>query len=316
MNVDAAFWGPIAAFMASVTWATGVLGYSKLSQTYPAYIINLHRIMIGLPAACLILTITGGWGAALDLLTAQKLGWAIVVVLSSYAFGDALFFMSTKRIGGPAALAVASVYPLWSAMWGVAFEGQALLLGQIIGIVIVIAGVVAVILSGAKEEDLAPGIPRMQELEVLPKKRFWRGAKAVGFALALLASLCWSMNTISVSKLGEGLNPMFVNVLRLGIAFILCPIIGVAMNGKSSLKLIPAKLFWPFLPVFAVECVLGPFFYVYGLSNSPLAVGAALTALAPAISVPVAVLIGRESFSWLKSSGIVAVVAGIWLMLN
>ncbi|HVJ65197.1 MAG TPA: DMT family transporter [Bdellovibrionota bacterium] len=315
MSTSAEFLGPLASFLASLTWAVGVLGYAKLSETYPAYIINLHRILVGLPAACLILSIMGGWGESLALVNSSKVSWAVVVVLSSYAFGDALFFMATKRLGGPGALAIASVYPLWSALYGATFEGQMLSGTQIAAIVVVVAGVVAVILSGAKNEDLAPGIPRVQEIQT-PPRRFLLMPQPWGFVLAILASLCWSMNTIAVSKLGEGMNAVFVNVLRLSIALVLCPLIGVAMNDRASLKLFTWKSFKPFVLVFAVESIMGPIFYVYGLSHSQLAIGAALTSLAPAISVPVAIALGREKFSWLKSAGIVAVVAGIWLMLK
>lgn len=315
-SFDSAFWGPIAAFMASVTWATGVLAYSKLSHQYPAYIINFHRILIGFPAACLLLTVVGGWGPSFAAMDMTKALWAVVVVLSSYAFGDALFLMSTRHMGGPGALAIASIYPLWSAVWGSFFEGQSLSYLQIIGIVVVVAGVVAVILSGAKKDDLAPSVPRLQDLEPVPSKKFWREARFLGVLLAFGASLSWAMNAIAVAKLGQGLNAMFVNVLRLGIAVALCPLVGIMMNGRASFKLISKKDLVPALPVFGVECILGPFFFAYGLANSSLAVGAALSALAPAISVPVAVLMGRERFSKLKTAGVAAVVAGVWLLLG
>lgn len=315
-SVEFGFWGPLAAFAASLTWATGVLGYSKLSLKHPAYVINLHRIFVGFPAACLLLTLAGGWGEALAAIDGAKVGWAVVVVLSSYAFGDALFFMATKRLGGPAALAVASVYPLWSALWGVFCEGQMLNVGKAAGVCVIVGGVIAVILSGARGEDIAPSVPRLQPLATMPRARFWKEAKFVGYLLAFGASLSWAMNAVAVANLGQGLSASFVNVLRLGIALLLCPLIGVAMNGLSSFRLIRWPQFVSFLPVFAVESVLGPFFFVYGLSKSPLAVGAALSSLAPAISVPVAVLLGRERFSRLKTTGVFAVVVGIWLLLN
>lgn len=305
--------GPAAAFSASITWAVGAVAYSKLSHSYPAYIVNLHRILVGLPAALLILTLMGGWGEAVGTLSFEKVGWALMVVLAGYALGDAIFLMSSQRIGGPASLAIASIYPLWSALWGAFFESEPLGHWQILGIVSIVGGVVAVILSGAKSEDLAPVVPRMQETESRPRRFDHR---AMGVALALLASFFWALNSVAVGKLGQGMNPHFVNSLRLSLALILCPLIGVLMNGKTSLRLIPMKTLKPLLVVFGIECILGPFFYVYGLSHSSVAVGSALTALAPAISVPVAVAMGREKFSKLKTAGIFAVIAGIYLLLR
>lgn len=310
--------GTIAAFMSSVTWATGVLAYSRLSSSYPAYIINLHRILIGFPAACLMLTLMGGWQVSLQAMNVSLVGWAVIVVLSSYALGDALFLMATKHIGAPAALAIASIYPLWSALWGALLERQALDFTKLMGVLLIVAGVVAVILSGAKNEDLVPASPVLYESTSHSKwrKKFWKSQRFLGVMLAMFASFGWAMNAIAVAKLGVHLNAMFVNVLRLGIALVLCPVIGVMMNGKRSFRLISRKAFLPFLPAFAFECICGPFFFVYGLSHASLAIGSTLSSLAPAISVPVAVALGHERFSKLKTSGVCAVAVGTWLLLR
>jgi len=51
--------GPAAAFSASITWAVGVLAYSKLSERHPAYIINFTRLLVGIPFALVVLALSG-----------------------------------------------------------------------------------------------------------------------------------------------------------------------------------------------------------------------------------------------------------------
>ena len=305
--------GPLAALMSSFTWAVGVTAFTPLSKRHPAYIINLHRIFLALPSFLLILVFNGQLSSAISSIVIHQVGWAAVAVLASYAFGDVLFLMATMRVGAPAALAIASTYPVFAGLAGLLFRGEVLSLTRAIGILVVIVGTICVILSGPRSEAPISTVPRVQDDAHI--RRRLRNPYITGILLAFGAAFCWALNTVAISGIGQGLDAISVNALRLSIALFLCPLIGIAMHGTRSFKLIPAREFLPILPVFAVEAIAGPFFYVYGLSHSHLAIGAALTSLAPVISVPFALLLGHEKFSWAKTLGVTAVVAGIWVML-
>jgi drug/metabolite transporter (DMT)-like permease len=69
------------------------------------------------------------------------------------------------------------------------------------------------------------------------------------------------------------------------------------------------------LPVFAVESCLGSYFYLYGITHTPIAVSASLTSLSPVISVPVAAFMGLEKPTLARSLGVVAVVCGVCLLV-
>jgi drug/metabolite transporter (DMT)-like permease len=291
-----------AALASSFTWAVGVSAFTPLSRRYPAYVINLHRILLALPTFFLILIFRGSLVSSFAAVTQHQVLWATIAVLASYAFGDALFLMSTKRLGAPAALAIASTYPVWSALGARIFQGEVLAASKYLGIGIVILGTIFVILSGAKKETSS----------LAPARKF---AYLGGVLLAFSCAFCWALNTVAVKEMGQGLDAVMVNAFRLAIALVLCPLIGVSMNGLKSFRMIPRRDFLPILPIFAIEAIAGPFLYVYGLSHSPLAIGAALTALAPVISVPIAVVLGQEKFSLPKTLGVSAVVVGVWVML-
>jgi drug/metabolite transporter (DMT)-like permease len=68
--------------------------------------------------------------------------------------------------------------------------------------------------------------------------------------------------------------------------------------------------------VFFLETCLGSFFYIYGLSHSPLAVASTLTSLAPVLSVPVAIVLGLERFSFVRTLGICLVVLGLCFLVG
>lgn len=291
-----------AALASSFTWAVGVIAFTPLSRRHPAYIINLHRILLALPTFLLILVFRGSLVTSFAATNTHQLTWATIAVLASYAFGDALFLMSTRRLGAPAALAIASTYPVWSALGARFFQGEVLAASKYLGIGIVIVGTIFVILSGAGKERSA---------SVPTQKKTYFG----GVLLAFSCAFCWALNTVAVNEMGQGLDAVMVNALRLAIALLLCPLIGVSMNGLKSFRMIPRREFLPILPIFAVEAIAGPFLYVYGLSHSPLAIGAALTALAPVISVPLALMMKQEKFSISKTLGVTAVVVGVWVML-
>lgn len=54
---------------------------------------------------------------------------------------------------------------------------------------------------------------------------------------------------------------------------------------------------------------------MYGLTHSTLAVGASLSSLSPVVAVPVAIYLGWEAPSLKRIGGVLAVVAGVCLLV-
>jgi drug/metabolite transporter (DMT)-like permease len=107
-----------------------------------------------------------------------------------------------------------------------------------------------------------------------------------------------------------------VNTFRMGFAIALMPLARLFLRGRGTPLLVPAaemRRSWPF---FLLESVGGTALFVVGLTHSPLAVAAALTSLAPVLSVPFAFLIGRERIPGRVLEGIVLVTAGIVLLVG
>lgn len=303
--------GPLAAFLSSCAWAIGVAAYARLSAVFPAAAINTTRALIALPVFLLWSTLElGGLPAALTAVgsvdrTHQL--WLLASIVTSYALGDVIFLRAANLLGISAALAIASIFPLWAALAGVLFRGEALTPLRFAGVLAVVAGTIAVIVSAR-----ATAAPRVSG----------RSAIVPGVALAVLASLFWAANSVTLAEGVEGLSVAVASTCRMGWALLLCPLFGFATPralgaaGVSRTLVVPWPALKPVLWAFVIEGVLGTFLFTYGLRQGPLAVAAPLSSLAPVVAVPVAVLSGTERFSLAKTAGILVVAAGIFLLLR
>jgi drug/metabolite transporter (DMT)-like permease len=293
--------GPLCAFGSSVTWAVGSSAYSRLSQKYSPFAVNFARALIALPLFILAaFFVSGGWNEGLAHFQSLRLehwGWFTLSMTASYGLGDTLFLWSTRSLGVPGALAIASCYPLWTVACGYFFTGQTLSWTQGIGIGVTLAGIVTVILNGPKSEE-AP-----------------KGVSAIGILLALATSVAWATNSFATSRGGADLLAPVGNTIRMIMALILSASFGKFFSPKTAIFL-PEKQYLSSLWLFVLEAFLGSYFYMYGLSHTPLTLGTVLVSLAPVISVPVALLLRLEKFSVFRTLGVLMVVFGVWLLLT
>lgn len=301
--------GILASFLSSLTWAIGSSRYSKLAQNTNPLFINFTRAFIALPAFLLLVLIENKGNLStfsqsfLDL-PLQTYGWFFCSVLASYAFGDLLFFYSSKYIGITSALAIASSYPLLTVLFELT-KGQVLNLYQWSGLFVTLIGVIAVILLGKSKSEPKKGSTSKKNEE---KKHF-----IIGVALGFLTAIAWTVNTISVANGGAFISAALGNSLRMFFSLIL-----IALFSGIQLKTLPRlvhrsdlkKYSW----IFFMEAFGGSFFYVYGMSHAPLYLASTLSSLAPVIAVPIAVMMKLEKFSLKKSIAISFVVLGIFLL--
>lgn len=254
----------------------------------------------------LVAALAMGPEGGLAQVTAGRAAWLLVSVVGSYVVGDALFLASAQFLGVPAALAIASTYPLWSAFAGWAFLGQRVGAAGLLGVLLVVAGVVTVVRRpGVAAESAGPGAGLRAA-----------SGHTVGVLLAGATSLFWALNTFAIARGGADLPVAGVNTFRMGFAVALIPLARLVLRGKETALVVPAaemRRSWPF---FLLESVGGTALFVVGLTHSPLAVAAALTSLAPVLSVPFAFLIGRERIQGRVILGIVVVTAGIVLLVG
>lgn len=264
------------------------------------------RASLSLPIFLAVALVQGPEGGLGDV-TAGRAGWLLVSVVGSYLVGDALFLSSARLVGVPVALAIASTYPLWSAFAGWAFLGQTVAPLGLAGVGLVVAGVVTVLRRrGETTQGDGPGSTGGVRLV---------SSSATGVLLAGATSLFWALNTFAVTRGGTGLPVAGVNTFRMGFAVALLPLGRLLLRGRGVPLLVPAREMRRAWPVFILESVGGTALFVVGLTHSPLAVAAALTSLAPVLSVPFAFAIGKERIGGRVLAGIFVVTAGIVLLV-
>ena len=287
--------GALAALGSSLTWAVGTTVYPTLSVKYSPFEVNGSRALIALlfflPLS-LLFDGSSGWSGV----TGSHLSWMLLSMVCSYFLGDACFLWSVKSLGVPGALAIASIYPVWTATAGWIFKGEPLVMGQSFGIVLALFGTLLVILSGYRIQ--AEGA------------RYGRGV-----AFGLLTSGFWALNSWAVAAGGAGLSPWVGNSIRMGIALLLCGVTASALRRKVRLGL-PWGALRPYVGIFAFEAFGGSFFFLYGLTHTSLAVASSLSSLAPVIAVPLAWFRKSERLTATKVTGVLLAVTGVVILLT
>lgn len=303
--MEAAFLGPLCAFGSSVTWAVGSTFYSQLSKTNSPFAVNFSRALFALPLFILsAFVLSGGISEGIASYQAVKLstwGWFTLSMICSYGLGDTVFLWSTRHLGVPGALAISSCFPIWTVVGGNLLGGDPFSPVRLFSIAITIVGMIIVILNGPARTSAGVVVAKKQVL--------------LGASLALLTSVFWAVNTFASSRGGAGLLVAVGNTVRMIMALCLSAGFGFLLSPGKSI-LLPPRQVLKFSWVFVFEAFLGSTFFIFGMSHSPLAVGATLCSLAPAVSVPIAVACGFEKFSFWRTAGVGVVVLGISLLLR
>ena len=290
--------GALAALGSSFTWAVGTAVYPSLSAKHSPFEVNGSRALVAL-LLFFPLSLWADGSAGWSQVGAGHLSWMFLSMVSSYFLGDACFLWSTRALGVPGALAIASSYPVWTATAGWLFKDGPLNAQQLLGIALALAGTITVILSGyrvSRASGAASGYGK-------------------GVAFGVLTSGFWALNSWSVSLGGQGLSPWVGNSIRMSIALVLCSMASSGLRRKPRVG-IPWTSLKPHLGVFAFEAFGGSALYVYGLTHSSLATASVMSSLAPVIAVPLASWRRSETLTRGKVLGVMIAVAGVVLLLT
>ncbi|MFN7684596.1 MAG: DMT family transporter [Oligoflexia bacterium] len=290
--------GALAALGSSVTWAIGTQVYPRLSREHSPFEVNGSRALVALPLFLLAgLWVDGleGWGAV----SGANYGWMFLSMVSSYFLGDACFLWSTQALGVPGALAIASTYPVWTALAGSVLKGEHLVLQQGVGVGFAVLGTLLVILSGFH----------------LSRKAGASRHYARGVLFGVLTSGFWALNSWAVAAGGRGISALVGNSIRMAFALVLCSAASMILRKKASIGL-PVKVLAPHLPVFVFEAFGGSLLFLYGLTHTSLAVASALSSLAPVLAVPLAGWRKSEPLTASKVIGVCVAVLGVVLLLT
>jgi len=294
--------GAFAAVASAALWAFASTRYAQASRAVGSARVNLTRATTVLPLFFVVALVTTR-GHLLAGIHGARAAWLALSVFCAYGFADNVFFAAARRVGITTALAIASSYPLWAALVGTLWRGEHFGAVRACGILLCVGGIIALIaLSPRAVEEHQHAHSTKQEARE-------------GILLALLTSVLWAGNTVSVKMGGTGIDPCQANLIRFFIAW---PILATT----SALTVRPAKddavaraAYRGLVSVSIAEAFVGSSLFVYGLAHTDLAVGATLSSLAPLLSVPFALLYREERWSPPRFAAVTATVAGVIILI-
>jgi drug/metabolite transporter (DMT)-like permease len=290
--------GPIAAFLSSVTWAFASSRYALLARSAGGEQVNLLRALFALTLwASALFVLQGPSG-----LSGVSLGTSAYLAASiacSYGIGDAIFFSAATRIDMSSALAIATTYPLWATLYGIAFRGEAFRGWAMVGMLVCVFGVSSLLRQSRAGTSTGASA---------------RGA-AIGVGLAALASLLWAGNAVFLKLGASGLSVYQANAVRFAFGvLIILPQWGVKRARAPRGQPAPWHLKQMLLPLLA-DTGFGSVCYVYGIANSELAVGTTLSSLSPLVALIIGAVTKTERLTPQRVLAVCMTVAGVILLV-
>jgi drug/metabolite transporter (DMT)-like permease len=294
--------GALASVASAALWAFASTRYAQASRAVGSARVNLTRATTVLPlfAVATLVTTHGHVLAGIDRTRAM---WLALSVLCAYGFADNVFFASARRVGITTALAIASSYPLWAALAGVVWRGERFGVVRSSGTLLCVGGIIALIVLSPRA---------VEEHEHAHSTR--REARE-GILLALLTSILWAGNTVSVKMGGTGIEAWHANLIRFLIAWPILAATSAVTTRPSRDDAVVRAAYRSLVPVSLAEAFVGSSLFVYGLAHTDLAVGATLSSLAPLMSVPFALFYREERWSPTRFAAVTATVAGVIILI-
>lgn len=226
--------------------------------------------------------------------------WLSLSGIVGLAIGDAFLFQAFVWIGARLSMLLMALAPALAAVLARIFLGETLNPGQLVGMVITLAGIAWVILdhNGKNHED--PIVRKYYLVGIL----FGLGA-AIGQATGLV---------LAKRGLGGDFPALSASLIRmLAAAVVLWSLAILQGQGRKSLVILknqPKARGWIILGSF-----LGPFVGVtlslYAIQHTEIGVASTLTALPPVILLPVGHFFFKERFGWQAVGGTLLAVLGV-----
>ncbi len=290
--------GESACLGSALLWAISVQIFALPIARHGARSVNLFKCTFATVLLGLTLLVTGGWGA---LGGASGFDLALVALsgLVGLTLGDTALFAAVNHIGVHRSLLLQTTAPVFAAAlaWPL---GERLSEGQVLGSLVILAGVV-VVLSGGFSAD---------------GNRVSR--RGVGLAIGVLAAFGQGAGLV-IAKVGmESVPVLQATFVRLGVGAAGLVVIALATNGlvrasqafrdRGTLpRLVTASFFGTYLAMLLMMA---------GVAWAPASVAAVLLATPPIFSLVVESVVLRRRPSARGVIGTVIAVCGVALLVT
>lgn len=274
--------GELAALGTSLCFSFGSVLFTISGRKMGSPLVNRARLLVATLLVMLLHTLTFGNPLPLDA-GADRWFWLGLSGFVGLALGDAFLFQAFVLIGPRLAMLMMALAPVLGTLLAWFFLSETLILMEIVGIAITIAGIMLVIAERNNQSKTEPTDRRRYVIGLLCGL-----GGAVGQAGGLV-----------LSKMGlvGGFPALSGNVIRLSIAVIIIWILAVAnrqiISSYQTLKANPRALL-----MLTGGAVLGPVIGVWlsliAVQNTNIGVASTLSSLMPIFLIPISYFVFGE----------------------
>jgi drug/metabolite transporter (DMT)-like permease len=291
--------GEIAGIATSLFYALNSVFITRAGQQVGATVSNRTRVVFALLYLMIINLVFFGQILPFNA-DPQRWTWLSLSGFIGLALGDAFLFQSYLTIGPRLGNLLLSLYPIFGALEAWIFLGESLRAGQILGILVTLAGIAWVVFE------------RSNGGEKMPRH------VAVGVLYGVLSAIFQATGFV-FSKQGMygTFSPFQGNAIRMLAAMFGLLIIATLQRqvGRTvtTLRENPSALRMLMLAGF-IGPVLGVSLSLYAVQNAEVGVASTLTSLAPIFMLPISHFVFKERLNWQAIAGTLLAMTGVAIL--
>ena len=297
--------GQLAALATSLCFTAGSVFFTLASRQVGAMVLNRTRLL-----AALLLLVLAHWAiykVPIPLQAGrQQWVWLGLSGTVGLALGDIFLFQGYTLIGPRLTMLMMSLSPILTTLLAWGFLGEMLNAGQILGIVVTLAGIAWVVLE--KNNHVSA-----QKVGAGKNPLYHRG-----LLFGLGAAACQSAGLVLARQgLGADFSALSGNLIRMTSAAAVIWLItllqrqvGVTwqslQNHPGALRFIAAGAF--------IAPFLGVSLSLLAIQHAEVGVASTLMALPPVLLLPVSYFVFKERFGWQAVAGTLLAMVGIAIL--
>ena len=291
--------GEIAGIATSLFYALNSVFITRAGQQVGATVSNRTRVVFALLYLMIINLVFFGQILPFNA-DPQRWTWLSLSGFIGLALGDAFLFQSYLTIGPRLGNLLLSLYPIFGALEAWIFLGESLRAGQILGILVTLAGIVWVVFErGNGGEKMTRHM-------------------TVGVLYGVLSAVFQATGFV-FSKQGMygTYSPFQGNAIRMLAAMFGLLIIAMFQRqvGRTvtTLRENPSAFRMLMLAGF-IGPVLGVSLSLYAVQNAEVGVASTLTSLAPIFMLPISHFVFKERLNWQAIAGTLLAMTGVAIL--
>ncbi len=299
--------GELAALLTAMCYSISSIFFTKAGQKFGP--LNSNRLRLVIAILLLGAIHWGLYGSPIPLNAGtERWLWLGISGIVGLAIGDLFLFQAYLTIGPRLGLLFLSLSPALASLLAWLFLGEKLSAGNILGIVLTLAGIAWVVLesnSNHKSSAINAGTAP-------------QGLNLNGIIAGLIAATGQASGVVLAKPgLADNFPPISGNVIRMSAAFLaiwlvtlfqgqVVSTVKTANHQRSGLLFVLAgAIFGP---------LLGVSLSLFAIQNTNVGIASTIIALPPIFLLPVGYFVFKEHISWQAIAGTVIAVIGVGLL--